>query len=310
MGQYVGSAAPCRGSRFPPTPRQTPAQECSWHSLPFIGPLAQASLWQHQPSIVPAAAGEEPVRGYMDGLKVPEQCPAEIAALQARCVQLDPADRPSAAEIVQELKVAISGSRLVSSSGPSAAAVGQAGSPRPPLSPSRTAATAAGSSDVMGPSSSAELQEGDCGVQPRSLTPAGSRTSLQNTSGEEQQSRQEQQLPSSVREAGSAGATSSAPSSPTAVVQQQVDGSHNTSYEATVSLGSRGPSVDVAQQSMKAQGEALLGQRATQQMDWRKNVRLVDGRLNTPPSPFGKWAMPSPEKQYPAWAELDTKTGT
>ncbi len=47
--------------------------------------------------------GEAPVRGAMRALRAPEDCPAEIIALQAACVAEEPAARPPAAALVAAL---------------------------------------------------------------------------------------------------------------------------------------------------------------------------------------------------------------
>ena len=47
--------------------------------------------------------GERPVRGTLTPLSAPQDCPPEVAALQVRCVDYDPRQRPSAAEIVAVL---------------------------------------------------------------------------------------------------------------------------------------------------------------------------------------------------------------
>lgn len=49
-------------------------------------------------------AGEQPLRGFLQPLRSPEHCPPEVAELQARCVRTEPSERPSAAELVQELR--------------------------------------------------------------------------------------------------------------------------------------------------------------------------------------------------------------
>jgi serine/threonine protein kinase len=47
--------------------------------------------------------GEAPVRGDMRALRVPEECPPEVAELYRRCVEEEPQARPTAAEVVQAL---------------------------------------------------------------------------------------------------------------------------------------------------------------------------------------------------------------
>lgn len=48
--------------------------------------------------------GEVPVRGMMRDIKVEDECPAEVVKLISSCWEVDPADRPTALDIVSELK--------------------------------------------------------------------------------------------------------------------------------------------------------------------------------------------------------------
>lgn len=48
-------------------------------------------------------AGEHPMRGRNRPLRVPEDCPAEVADLYERCTAEDPAQRPTAREVVEQL---------------------------------------------------------------------------------------------------------------------------------------------------------------------------------------------------------------
>ena len=48
--------------------------------------------------------GETPVRGSMRAVRVPEDCPAAVAALIQRCMAAAPADRPNAHGICQQLQ--------------------------------------------------------------------------------------------------------------------------------------------------------------------------------------------------------------
>ncbi|PSC73738.1 low-CO2 inducible isoform B [Micractinium conductrix] len=52
------------------------------------------------------ATGERPRRGQLRELRAPQECPQAIADLQQRCVQEDPAQRPSAAEVHHMLRQA------------------------------------------------------------------------------------------------------------------------------------------------------------------------------------------------------------
>ncbi|KAL4458216.1 hypothetical protein ABPG75_013081 [Micractinium tetrahymenae] len=62
--------------------------------------------------------GMHPRRGQLSPLRVPEDCPAEVAALQAACIHPDPARRPSAAELVSLLMGLPTGRRPPPSSAP------------------------------------------------------------------------------------------------------------------------------------------------------------------------------------------------
>ena len=48
-------------------------------------------------------SGKRARRGQMGPLHAPEQCPAEVAALQRACVSEEPADRPTASEVLEVL---------------------------------------------------------------------------------------------------------------------------------------------------------------------------------------------------------------
>ena len=48
---------------------------------------------------------EQPARGRMRNLKVPQECPAEINDLINSCLAEDPTDRPSAREAYDKLKL-------------------------------------------------------------------------------------------------------------------------------------------------------------------------------------------------------------
>lgn len=47
--------------------------------------------------------GERPVQGKLRALQVPAECPQAVADLCARCMAVDPAQRPSAREVMEEL---------------------------------------------------------------------------------------------------------------------------------------------------------------------------------------------------------------
>ncbi len=53
--------------------------------------------------LAPLFAGAYPSRGCLRDLHVPLEAPAEVAALVAACLQEDPAQRPTARQLVQSL---------------------------------------------------------------------------------------------------------------------------------------------------------------------------------------------------------------
>ncbi|KAL4431038.1 hypothetical protein ABPG75_006294 [Micractinium tetrahymenae] len=73
--------------------------------------------------------GERPQRGRLRSPKVPDECPREVADLLDRMLSQDPAERPTAPEVLQELgqllSSARSGTSLRRRSGGTAAAVGR-----------------------------------------------------------------------------------------------------------------------------------------------------------------------------------------
>ena len=56
--------------------------------------------------------GETPVRGGMRPVRVPEECPAAVAALVQRCMAMAPADRPDADEVGRQLQRLAAGTEL------------------------------------------------------------------------------------------------------------------------------------------------------------------------------------------------------
>ena len=48
-------------------------------------------------------SGERPLRGRLRPLRVPQECPKAVADLALRCMSRDPALRPTAAQLLQEL---------------------------------------------------------------------------------------------------------------------------------------------------------------------------------------------------------------
>ena len=67
-----------------------------------------AALSRQPATLVPTCtatppAGEQPVRGHMREVRVPEECPPEAAHLMAECGALDPAARPSAQQVMRRL---------------------------------------------------------------------------------------------------------------------------------------------------------------------------------------------------------------
>ncbi|PRW33326.1 serine threonine- kinase receptor R831 [Chlorella sorokiniana] len=67
------------------------------------GATEKSDVWSLGVIIWELCSGLRPRRGQLTPLRVSEDCPAEVAALQVECVHSDPARRPSAAEIVQLL---------------------------------------------------------------------------------------------------------------------------------------------------------------------------------------------------------------
>jgi serine/threonine protein kinase len=62
-------------------------------------PLAGVVLWE-------ICTGRVPLRGRMRDLEVPQDCPPEVAALVDRCLDPDPARRPTAQQLVEQLTAA------------------------------------------------------------------------------------------------------------------------------------------------------------------------------------------------------------
>ncbi len=48
-------------------------------------------------------AGEYPTRGCMRPVRVPEECPQQMADLCSQCMSENPSDRPTAGELVERL---------------------------------------------------------------------------------------------------------------------------------------------------------------------------------------------------------------
>ena len=94
---------PAATLRFPGCPEPlyicllalTPASSRTW---------AGVVLWE-------LCTGEQPERGRMRAIHVPEEAPAEVTALVARCLAVDPSARPSALELMQALQALVSGSK-------------------------------------------------------------------------------------------------------------------------------------------------------------------------------------------------------
>jgi serine/threonine protein kinase len=60
--------------------------------------------------------GEVPLRGRLVMPRVPEQCPQAVVDLMLRCMQEDPAQRPTANQLVEEL-AALTGQKLAGNNG-------------------------------------------------------------------------------------------------------------------------------------------------------------------------------------------------
>jgi serine/threonine protein kinase len=65
---------------------------------------AQADSYSLGVVIWELVTGETPVRGSMRPVRVPEECPAAVAALMQRCMAMAPADRPDADEVGRQLQ--------------------------------------------------------------------------------------------------------------------------------------------------------------------------------------------------------------
>lgn len=79
----------------------------SWLVVTWRAAAVQACpKWRPQPHTQMHAtfAGEVSQRGSMRTLVIPEDCPPVVAAMQQQCLLRDPAQRPSAAEIVDVLR--------------------------------------------------------------------------------------------------------------------------------------------------------------------------------------------------------------
>jgi serine/threonine protein kinase len=63
----------------------------------------KADLFSYGVLLFQMFTGEPPVRGRLRPLDAPRECPLEVAELQQRCLDADPAQRPSAAEVVEVL---------------------------------------------------------------------------------------------------------------------------------------------------------------------------------------------------------------
>lgn len=93
------------------TPRNRVA---CWHEYPLglvspartcLSPALPCSCCaQHERCLPLPHAGEPPRRGQMPPLRVPEHCPAEVAALYQRCTSEDIDERPTASELLETLR--------------------------------------------------------------------------------------------------------------------------------------------------------------------------------------------------------------
>ncbi|KAL4458215.1 hypothetical protein ABPG75_013080 [Micractinium tetrahymenae] len=76
---------------------------CDWASPELLlgqGATDKSDVWSFGVILWELCSGMQPRRGQLAPLRVPEDCPAEVAALQAACIHPNPDRRPSAAELV------------------------------------------------------------------------------------------------------------------------------------------------------------------------------------------------------------------
>lgn len=66
-------------------------------------PTQQLSSCCARPRRPPPCSGQPARRGQMGPLRAPEQCPADVAALQRACVSEEPSERPTASEVLEVL---------------------------------------------------------------------------------------------------------------------------------------------------------------------------------------------------------------
>ena len=112
------SAAPKRQTSTPlgsccGEPLRKAAQGCLTRTLQS-GCLTRAGLARRE-----ICTGHFPVRGQLQDIKVPEECPPEVRALVLECLETRPSLRPSALQLVARLQAVLNvgpGRRTVSAS--------------------------------------------------------------------------------------------------------------------------------------------------------------------------------------------------
>ncbi|PRW51095.1 serine threonine- kinase [Chlorella sorokiniana] len=76
---------------------------CAPEVLLGRGATEASDIWSYGVVLHQIISGQSARRGQMPPLRAPEQCPAEVAALQRACVSEEPSERPTASEVLEVL---------------------------------------------------------------------------------------------------------------------------------------------------------------------------------------------------------------